>query len=182
MDLDAARALALQLMEQHITAKPPNSLYAGPSPHKCWTFRFDNAKRRFGRCQYTLGQISLSKPLTLLNNEAHVRDTILHEIAHANVGYDAAHGPKWRAEALRLGCDGNTCFDSEKVVAPRSPWMGYCPGCKRKFRRYQRPPASPRSCGRCAPRRYDPRFQLQWARTIITDPEAYALEQQEAQS
>jgi predicted SprT family Zn-dependent metalloprotease len=174
MNLDDAKTLALDLMQKHITAKPPRSLYTGPSPYKCWSFKFDNAKRRFGQCHYHKGHISLSRSLVLLNSVEQVTDTILHEIAHVNVGGGHGHDEVWQREALRLGADGKACFDSTKVPMPVSPWMGQCPGCKKQFRRWRRPPARSMSCGICAPRRYDPQFQLQWSRTIIRGLEAYA--------
>ena len=34
---------------------------------------------------------------------AEIRDTVLHEIAHALVGPEARHGPEWKAIAKRLG-------------------------------------------------------------------------------
>jgi hypothetical protein len=48
-----------------------------------WSFQFDSAKLAFGKCNFTDRVISLSRHLVELNNEAEVRDTVLHEIAHA---------------------------------------------------------------------------------------------------
>ena len=70
MDLQHARQLAIDLIEAH-----------GLAPR--WKFAFDRAIRRFGNCDYTRRRITLSAPLTLLNDEEKVKDTILHEIAHA---------------------------------------------------------------------------------------------------
>jgi len=69
---NAARILAVTLMQQHGLVG--------------WTFKFDHARRRFGCCNFTRRTISLSRPLTFLNDDAEVRDTILHEIAHALAG------------------------------------------------------------------------------------------------
>jgi len=71
MNLYAARDLAHTLMRHHGLAA------AG------WTFRFDHARRRFGSCQPRRKLVTLSRPLTLLNSEDQVRDTILHAAAAA---------------------------------------------------------------------------------------------------
>jgi predicted SprT family Zn-dependent metalloprotease len=174
MDLDLAKALALQLMKDHLTLPAENRLVnqgygvvtrvvipAGTP----WEFDFDRGRRRFGCCHFGKRKITLSRALVALNDEPAVRDTILHEIAHANAGPRAKHGPIWKAHARILGCRPEACYDSDTVKAPVSPWMGWCPGCKKQFRRYRRPPACSQSCGVCSPRKYNPEFQLQWART-----------------
>ena len=69
-----------------------------------WAFRFDHARRRFGSCRYGEKTITLSRPLTLLNDDGQVRDTVLHEIAHALCPGDG-HGPNWKAACRRLGAD-----------------------------------------------------------------------------
>ncbi len=40
-----------------------------------------------------------------------VKDTILHEIAHALVGKAHHHDDVWRAKALEIGCSGRRCHD-----------------------------------------------------------------------
>ena len=78
MDIRKAEILALTLIEKHLS----NDKFD-------WQFKFDNSKRRFGQCVYgrkyglPYHMIKLSKPLVALNSEEQVRDTILHEIAHA---------------------------------------------------------------------------------------------------
>ena len=87
MHLIDARNLAWDLMRQHGLADLG------------WRFRFDHARRRFGSCKYREKAITLSRPLTLLNGEAEVRDTVLHEIAHALCPGDG-HGPLSDRRAL----------------------------------------------------------------------------------
>ena len=55
-----------------------------------WEVSYDNAKRRAGICHFAEQTVGLSAPLTAVHTEDDVRDTILHEIAHALVG--PAHG------------------------------------------------------------------------------------------
>ncbi len=72
MDLRDAYALAEHLLEVH-------------GLHD-WTVEFDSAKRRAGVYRFATRTLGLSAPLTTLHPEGEVRDTILHEIAHALVG------------------------------------------------------------------------------------------------
>ena len=71
MDTRDALALARRLLAEH-----------GLSG---WTVGLDRAKTRAGACHYSRRLITLSAPLTRLHTEDDVRDTILHEIAHALV-------------------------------------------------------------------------------------------------
>ena len=48
-----------------------------------WHFRFDRATTRFGCCHHRSKTISLSRAPVCLNDKIQVRDTILHETAHA---------------------------------------------------------------------------------------------------
>lgn len=102
-----------------------------------WTFEFDNAKRRAGVCRYRCKVISLSRHYVRLNadNYEDIRDTILHEIAHAIAGFKAAHGPAWKAVCRRIGAKPERCYDSSKVIMLR--WMptGVHPsqGCTQGF-------------------------------------------------
>lgn len=68
-----------------------------------YNFSFDNSKKRFGFWHYNKKSISLSKNLTLLNEEAHVKDCILHEIAHALAPKGAHHNHEWQKIALSIG-------------------------------------------------------------------------------
>ena len=39
-----------------------------------------------------------------------IKNTILHEIAHAIVGYGvSAHGSEWKRMAMSIGCNGQRC-------------------------------------------------------------------------
>lgn len=96
-----------------------------------WTFSYDHARRRFGRCDYTHKRITLSKPLTFLNPLDEVRDTVLHEIAHALTPGDH-HGPRWRAMCRQIGAKPSRCYTDERVISPPrkpAPYQIGCPRC-----------------------------------------------------
>jgi predicted SprT family Zn-dependent metalloprotease len=117
MNLHLAQHLARDLMRQHGLAD--------------WTFKFDHARRRFGSCRTRAKLITLSRHLTFLNTEAEVRDTILHEIAHALCPGDN-HGPAWRAMCRQIGAKPTRCYtDNEVTSPPRRParFEIGCPKC-----------------------------------------------------
>ena len=68
-----------------------------------WTFAFLEAERRLGDCHYQERVIRVGRTHALDAGEAEIRDTILHEIAHALAGPEAKHGPLWKATARRIG-------------------------------------------------------------------------------
>ena len=133
-----------------------------------WSFTFDNARRRFGTCNYRTQTISLSRPLTVRNDAAQVRDTILHEIAHA-LTPGAHHGAAWKLKAKEVGARPERGYDSETVVLPPSPLVGSCsmPDCS-GYDRYRRPSRAAycRKCWRRHGGRIgDTRFRLVWGPT-----------------
>jgi predicted SprT family Zn-dependent metalloprotease len=135
MDLDAAAALALQLMKEHRL--------------NGWEFAFDNAKTRAGVCRPERRQIGLSRPLTRLHTEAEVRDTILHEIAHALVGAEHGHDEDWVRKAREVGCSGQRCVSSS-AGRLQGDWVGTC-SVGHTVTRHRRPERV-LSCQRCSPR------------------------------
>src|SRR5438034_569078 len=83
-----------------------------------WRFQFDNATKRAGCCHYARQQISLSYEFAQQAADEEIRDTLLHEIAHALVGKAHQHDEVWRAKALEIGCSGRRCYDRQ-FTAPR---------------------------------------------------------------
>lgn len=110
-----AELLAKQLIQEHL-------------PYQGWRFQFTNAKRTFGVCSYDRATISLSRPLTIANDEAEVRNTILHEIAHA-LAPGHGHNHVWKQVCHRIGARPERCYDSEAVKMPNAPYGLYCPTC-----------------------------------------------------
>lgn len=145
MTTAAAHKLARTLMREHgLTG---------------WEFGFDKAIRRFGACYHGRKLITLSQTLVELNDETQVRNTILHEIAHALAGREHGHDNYWRKIAISIGDDGQRCYDSNLVKRPPKKFVGICPNCKMEYPRNRRLDTS---CGKCD-RRYNPTYKLQWA-------------------
>lgn len=123
-----------------------------------WTFRWDNAKARGGYCSYSKRTISMSRLLAPKWPEAEVRNTLLHEIAHALAGSKAGHGPVWRKQALAIGCDASRTHSNETAPAP---WVGSCPG-GHEHKRYRRPTRTV-SCATCSPK-FSMAYAITWTR------------------
>lgn len=123
-----------------------------------WQIVADGAKTRAGVCRFGRRQIGISAPLTALHDEAEVRDTILHEIAHALVGPQHGHDAVWRAKAVEIGSSGERCTspDAPRVVGD---WVGRCPAGHQRSR--HRAPTRLVSCGRCSAH-FDVRHLLSW--------------------
>lgn len=150
MKLTEAKELAISLMEKHSLLD------------KGWYFEYDNAKRRFGCCFYYERKITLSKELTSLNDVNRVKNTILHEIAHALVGIGNGHNRVWQNKAIEIGCDGKRCYDSSVVATPTPNYLAVCPNCNKEFKRMKRTTSS-HSCGKCC-KSYNPKYKLEFKR------------------
>ncbi|WP_159622611.1 SprT-like domain-containing protein [Ruania rhizosphaerae] len=144
MDLNAALTLGRDLLDQHGLTD--------------WRLTLDSARRRAGLCRYDRRTISLSRHLIPLLEESAVRDTVLHEIAHALAGPRTGHGPRWRAIAVQIGASGERCLPAD-APAPPAPWEGHC-RAGHVHRRYRRP-TRPMACATCA-RRFSPENLITW--------------------
>ena len=146
MDIRKAEIMAMTLIEKHLSDAKFD-----------WQFEFNNAKKTFGQCVYgkkygrPFHRIKLSKPLVALNDEEQVRDTILHEIAHAldveQRGY-SSHDYKWVSIARSIGCNGNRCYNVNDVEQPKSKYSLICNSCKREAPAYRKPKRK-KACGVC---------------------------------
>lgn len=146
MQVERLHGMARELMDKHGLTD--------------WSFTVDFAKRRFGRCQYRSKTISLSLPLVKLNSEDEVRDTMLHEIAHAIAGHSAGHGSQWRRTAHAVGARAERCF-GDQVVTPPKAFKGICPSCSREVLRHRRTRIA---CSKCCRGRFNPAFVFVWSR------------------
>ena len=119
-----------------------------------WAFRWDRGKRRLGSCSSERKTISLSHYYVALNDEPHVRGTILHEIAHAIAGCENGHNHVWKRVCRRIGADPTRC--DRTAALPDAPYHIYCPVCERslapRHRRMRRDVLRRMSCRRCGRR------------------------------
>lgn len=144
MEISPALALGRRLLREHGLEH--------------WSVRTDRAKTRAGVCRFASRTISLSAPLTRLHDEDEVRDTILHEIAHALVGPTHGHDRVWRAKAIEIGCSGQRTVDPDAPQV-QGPWRGECPQ-GHTYTRHRRP-GRVMSCLTCSPE-FDATALLTW--------------------
>ena len=112
-----------------------------------WEVSYDNAKRRAGICKFGERTLGLSAPLTAVHSEDDVRDTILHEIAHALVGPRHGHDAHWRRVAISIGCSGERCAPAD-APSSHAAWLGTCPSGHTLDR--HRRPERVLTCGICS--------------------------------
>jgi len=145
MDLYKAKHLAIQLMNEHGLLDT------------YWSFEFDGAKNRLGCCNFSTKRISLSKHVTLINDEKVIKNTILHEIAHALVGRNHDHDSIWRQKALEIGCDGNRlCKNSVRV---EGKYKAECGNCGKVYIKHRMGKVGA-ACGVCCNGIYNPIYKL----------------------
>ncbi|HVL11261.1 MAG TPA: SprT-like domain-containing protein [Gemmata sp.] len=164
-----ARVLALRTAGRLLKAQPDEVTSAHPLARTrelavalmaahgltAWEFGFNGNLRRAGVCRYPTrtrpGRIELSRHFVRRNPDAEVRDTILHEIAHALVGPGRGHDAVWRAKCLEIGARPERCY-GEEIEMPKGRWRAVCPGCTKEYDRHRRPKALRgwhcRPCGR----------------------------------
>lgn len=135
MELEAARKLAKSLLTQHGFGR--------------LTFEFDRGKRRIAAChsmnleslsgkRYWIPvKVTLSKHYAVHMTEEEVRMAILHEIAHAKTPGEG-HGPKWKAEARKLGVPAEAC--TQLSNSPEPAVQGACPVCNQVISKMHRMP------------------------------------------
>src|SRR5262249_48938208 len=122
MDPLAAQSLANTMLQQH-------SLPG-------WRFTWNRRKRSLGLCRYREKTIQLSIYFVRDNGLEAVRETILHEIAHALAGEDAGHGPLWKSVCRRIGCKPERC-DNGSAIMPKGRWNAQCPACGKTYSRHR---------------------------------------------
>jgi predicted SprT family Zn-dependent metalloprotease len=137
MDTDKAMSLARALCDEHGIHVP---------------IEWHNRKCSAGTTHFLGGQctrIALSRPITVLNSEEQVRDTILHEIAHVKAGLKAGHGRMWKLTAMLIGARPEPCC-SDGTVLPTGRYYAVCPVCAQELNKYRKPRAGSRYiCADC---------------------------------
>jgi len=116
-----------------------------------WSMRFMNSKSSAGICDYNFRNILLSRFAVIHLSMVQIREIILHEIAHALVGWRNNHNKIWKKMSLRIGASGQTkytfhlscptfilfcgCCERERFVKRKKvERYKFCQMCKQKFR------------------------------------------------
>jgi predicted SprT family Zn-dependent metalloprotease len=110
---------AAALMEQHGLIE------------KGWTFGFIRTKTTIGRCSYRHKQILYSVHFLHATFDQ-MKDTILHEIAHA-LTPGAGHGRGWKDCCERIGAEPKAC----KPLSAKPKYRLTCPRCLRSWGKHR---------------------------------------------
>tara|TARA_Y100001951_G_C11121069_1_gene172797 strand:+ start:83 stop:577 length:495 start_codon:yes stop_codon:yes gene_type:complete len=128
-----------------------------------WKLKFDESKSHLGQCRYSEKSIYLSYPYVEINDEKIIRNTILHEIAHALAGSGHGHNRIWKTIARHIGCTGDRC--TRGAERPRGKWTRHCENCGYEVQSHRRT-SKARACGECCEKhnggRYAEEYKLQW--------------------
>jgi predicted SprT family Zn-dependent metalloprotease len=117
-----------------------------------WSFRFNRSKLNLGLCRWGVRTIELSVYFVERNPLEAVRQTLLHEVAHALAGRQAGHGPAWKAVCLRIGARPERL--SFEASMPPGRWQAACGSCGMLHDRHRRPKRMVGwYCTHCGPRR-----------------------------
>jgi predicted SprT family Zn-dependent metalloprotease len=148
--LEETRRLALELFSVH-------GLYD-------WSFAFNRGKRTMGWCLYSSKTIELSIHFVERNSTEVIRDTLLHEIAHALVGPGHGHDAVWKRMCLDIGAKPERL--SYEVNMPEGRWQARCGQCGLLHHRHRRPKwLTGWYCGYCGKERG--RLVWQQAQTLV---------------
>jgi predicted SprT family Zn-dependent metalloprotease len=116
MNLQKAENIANELMSKEfiIDGKPISAKSIG------YSFSWNRAHRSCGICYYNRNQIKLSTHYVSLNDESLVRNTILHEMAHAFSYHlygrsGTGHGYLWKSVCVQIGAKPNRVNVSAKA-------------------------------------------------------------------
>ena len=155
MTINQALTLAKKIMYNHTELR-------------YWNVTLNNRKRSFGVCSYGKQEIQLSSLLIPVMTDEAIKDTIIHEIAHA-LCPQHHHDYVWQAKCIELGGNGQRCGGADKYKEGNegmkecqeklAKYTMTCPCCGNKGYKNRRP-TSARSCGICSPYRYNEKFKL----------------------
>jgi len=123
MILYEAQTLATKLMKKH-------GIW-----DKGWRFEFDGAVRRFGVCRFRPKIIGLSAKMVEINGVDKVKDTILHEIAHAIAGHKAGHGNIWKEVCVKIGAKPERCYSSTDTNTLQLKYYAKCGACGKDYQK-----------------------------------------------
>ena len=128
-----------------------------------WRFTWLKSTRTLGLCMHRKKLIGYSRHWTS-RPDGEIRNTILHEIAHALVGVGHGHGPVWKAKAREIGALPVRCAQVDDSQCTKKPkWALACIHCRRVSRTYHVRPSfrKRRSCNWCSKGRFNEAFLLE---------------------
>lgn len=128
-----------------------------------WTVKLNNAKRSLWLCDETKKELRFSKFFIENNSDIEIKETLIHEVAHALAWNDKKHWPKWIQMAKLLGLKNPEQFNRTAVQAEWK-YLMICPWCDAKHYFYKKPKKNWKACYECCVKynrwKFDKRFEL----------------------
>lgn len=139
-----------------------NQLIYKHSELSMWRFGFSNKKASYGTCYYKKRIIALSSYFVDSMTDEAIKDTLIHEIAHA-LTPGRHHDWVWRRKCIELGGNGQVRGSAKEFlkdnVTLESKYSLVCPCCG-KITPIHRKPKRIYSCGKCSPNVYNENFKM----------------------
>lgn len=133
-----------------------------------WGFRLSRHKLAIGRCEYNRyngGTLIFSKNFLHLS-DAEIRDTLLHEIAHALCGPRAGHGTRWKSMCVKIGAKPDEFADLKNEDKVEFKWTGVCINKHTVSRHALTEKGKRMACGKCCRElndgRFDAKYKFEW--------------------
>ena len=107
-----------------------------------WKFDLDSGKQRIGCCHHNTKTITYSKHYIPETPMEEIKDTILHEIAHALCGSGEGHGWAWKQKCIEIGARPER-LDYESVRSKEASTPNYvieCNNCGQRWKRFRLKP------------------------------------------
>jgi SprT protein len=117
-----------------------------------WRFDLNRWKTGGGQCLHPpIKKIEVSYIYVESNPIEVGYDVVLHEIAHALAGCEAAHGEVWQEWCLKLGAIPYPYCSDEAIERVPAKYMAGCPTCLRRYVMHRRPSKKMYWCPECGP-------------------------------
>ena len=104
---------------------------------KGWQFDISNTKHRVGDCLHDKKIIRLSGNYITKTPMHELKDTILHEIAHALVGSGHGHDYTWQIKCMEIGARPQRLADESAQTTATHNYEIVCTACGKKWERYR---------------------------------------------
>lgn len=114
-----------------------------------WNIKWSRAKKTHGLCQYSTKTLTFSAVAFAHIGEEEVRNTILHEIAHALAGASAGHGYKWKQIHREIGGTGAQYVTRTASATIPTAWTSEC-SKGHKGSGQHRAPLRVKACAKCS--------------------------------
>ena len=134
-----------------------------------WIVVLNRRKSAFGVCSYKQKEIQLSSLLISVTTEDSIKNTIIHEIAHA-LCPKQGHNRIWQRKCIELGGNGKRCGGSdnykdgyegrEEFEKKTAKYTLTCTVCHKKSYKNRHSTRRSSSCGEHGTRYYDERYKL----------------------